>query len=282
MLHYELLYMRRWIPLKNFLQPQNVTAFLFLCYWIGFAYTYLSETIFRIWFFSSDEYVLAAEIIRFSQFDFHQHFFDIPGTFYMLLDTPIWLGFYGIERTLGHASDGLGTFTFQHIAGLFVLMRSTTVICFLLSAVLLFILAAKLLNAGAGAFAALLLLMSPAYNGYSSFARTESLAMVCMLSAALLLIYGTEKSSVANQRFWFPEIAAGVCVGLAAGARLHSIVASIPLLVMILWMRKPFKQRSYPAWIVKAGKIVLPASWAAAAILMYLAKRYFVPSSPDT
>ena len=45
---------------------------------VGFAARYLAPILFRTWFFSSDEYVFATEVVRFSSFNFHQFFFDNP------------------------------------------------------------------------------------------------------------------------------------------------------------------------------------------------------------
>ena len=55
-----------------------------------FALYHLRVSLARSWFFSSDEYVFAAEVIRFLHLDFHQYYFDMPGTPYMLLTTVLW------------------------------------------------------------------------------------------------------------------------------------------------------------------------------------------------
>lgn len=49
----------------------------------------LWPTLYKEWFFSSDEYVYVAEVIRFSGGDFRQRFFDIPGTPFMFLTTAV-------------------------------------------------------------------------------------------------------------------------------------------------------------------------------------------------
>jgi hypothetical protein len=259
---------------RRLTKPAWLLPLAFLAYFVGFAYQCMGQALFRTWFFSSDEYVLAAEIIRFSNLDFRQHFFDNPGTFFMLLDTPIWATYYAVQRALGAVPQaGLDVFTFQHLPALFVLMRATTLTCFLLSAVLLFVLGAKILNPVAGALASLLLLMSPAYTAYSSFTRTESLAMTLMLAATLWLMRDIERHplSSANQpRLGDPVVVTGILVGLAAGARLHSLTAALPLLVLILWMERPFAKPSYPPWVLTLAKWVLPLSWVAAGLVGYL------------
>jgi hypothetical protein len=261
---------------RTLLRPNRLVPLAFLLYWLAFAYQHLVRTLFRTWFFNSDEYALAAEIIRFSQHDFRQHFFDNPGTLFMLIDTAGWTAFYGIRCALGlSARTGIGVFTFGHLPALFVLMRATTLLFYLLSVVLLFVLTARLLNPAAAAVASLLLVMSPAYSSYSSFARTESLAMVLMLGAILCLMRGLERAPEASSglpRLRDPVIIAGILAGLAAGARLHSVTGSLPPLVLLLWLQKPFPKDEYPDWILRCSKLVLPAGWAAAGVLLVLAE----------
>ena len=257
-------------------RPMHLVPLALLSYWVASAYGYLRPGVFRTWFFSSDEYGIAAEVIRFSNLDFRQHFFDNPGTPFMLLDSLLWALFYGVERVLGLApSTTLSTFTFQHTAALFGLMRATTLVCFLLSAVLLYALVAKLMNSAAAAIASLLLLMSPIYSSYSSFARNESLAMVLILLAAIWLLRGLER--VPRDSAHPPAIRdhvfiAGILLGVAAGARLHSLTAGLPLLLMLLWLEKRPAKGDYPAWVLKWSKWTLPPAWAAALFLCWMAK----------
>lgn len=194
----------------------------------------------------------------------------------MLLDSLLWALFYGVERVLGLApSTTLAAFTFQHMAGLFWLMRATTLVCFLLSAVLLYVLAAKLLNSAAAAIASLLLVMSPVYTSYSSFARTESLAMVLILLAAIWLLRGLERATRDTDHppaLRDHVIIAGVLLGVAAGARLHSITAGLPPLLLLLWLEKRPAKADYPAWVLKWCKWTLPLAGAAALLLCWLAK----------
>lgn len=118
---------------------QRVCAAVFLALLIGFAVRYMWPLLFRTWFFSSDEYVFAAEAIRFTQGDFRQHFFDMPGTPFMALTALAWRVFYAAHRITGQpaAQAGLGPFTFDHLPALFVLMRATTLLLYGLSIALM-------------------------------------------------------------------------------------------------------------------------------------------------
>jgi hypothetical protein len=263
------------------IRPDNLISIAYLASLIAFACEYLSRTLFRTWFFSSDEWVFAAEVIRFSNLDFRQHFFDIPGTPFMMLDAAIWSAIYAGARAVGFVPPGTGPgpFAFQHLPALFILMRGTTLVFFLLSAVLLFFLGAALINRAAGALASLLLVMSPTYASYSSFVRTESLALSLMLGAMLWLTRGGVKGSE-DDLSRAPAIkdratGAGILAGLAAGARLHSMTAVLPVLVLTLWLNRPFRKPAYPAWVPRWLKYLLPAGWAASAFLFFGMRAYF-------
>ena len=176
---------------RRLVQTGTLLPAIYLLILLAFAYRSMYPALFRTWFLSSDEYVFAAEVIRFSNLDFHQHYFDMPGTPFMMLSTIIWRLVYACAGVLGiYPGSGIGEFTFQHISGLFILMRATTLACYLISPVLLFMLVSRLCGKGAAAVAALLLVMSPIYASYSSFIRVESLAMVLMLSALLAVNRG--------------------------------------------------------------------------------------------
>ena len=50
---------------------------LFLIGVVMFEAWYMTPSLFRTWYFSSDEYVVVAEVIRFLHLDFRQHFFEV-------------------------------------------------------------------------------------------------------------------------------------------------------------------------------------------------------------
>src|SRR5262245_55398476 len=63
---------------------------LYVSVLVAFAVRFMWASIFRTWFFNADEYVVAGEVIRFTQLDFRQRFFDMPGTPLMLLTSAVW------------------------------------------------------------------------------------------------------------------------------------------------------------------------------------------------
>jgi hypothetical protein len=185
------------------------------------------------WFSSSDENVVVGEVIRFNNIDFHQRFFDMPGTPLMLICAVEWRLFYFGSVVFEHFQRGSNLFAFQHLQELFVLSRITSLGCFLLSALLLFRIAARVSNKYAGAAAATILLMSPAYVETAASLRVEPLAMCCMLGAIVILTECRWQSGP----FW-----AGILGGIGIACRLHSITVIFPVLFLVLvqqtWARR--------------------------------------------
>jgi len=234
---------------------ETVAVVVYLTVLLGFAARYLTPILFRTWFFSSDEYVFAAEVIRFSNLDFHQRFFDNPGTPFMMLNAAVWIVIYAGSRALGlmPPDTRIDAFTFHHMPLLFTSMRAATLVFFLISAVLFFRLYARLAGLASAAVATLLLVFAPIYCYYTSFVRTESLALVCILCALLVVERAMAKDGADWERAPGPgdyATIAGLLCGVAAGARLHSMTAALPVLFTILWLQRRPPQAEYPLWIM--------------------------------
>ena len=161
---------------------------IYLCALVGFVVSQLWPALFRTWFFSSDEYVIGAEVIRFVHLDMRQHFFDMPGTPFIALTALVWGAYFLTQVVAAGAGFDIGVFTYQHIEALFVLMRALTLFFFSLSVVLLYALTARLTNRFGAWTASLILATSPIYTSYSSFVRVESLSMCFMLGSLLCLV----------------------------------------------------------------------------------------------
>src|SRR5262249_8412979 len=82
---------------------------------VAFGIYSLGPSLSRSWYFSSDEYVFAAEVIRFLHLDFRQRFFDIPGTPFMFLSAGLWALVYASQLAVGLVPPGtsLDQFTFH-------------------------------------------------------------------------------------------------------------------------------------------------------------------------
>ena len=212
---------------------------LYLAALLGLVLSQIRPSLFRTWFFSSDEYVIGAEVIRFLQLDFAQHFFDMPGTPLMFVTAVVWGIYFLIQVIAGSAPFDIGVFTFEHIESLFILMRAFTQLFFALSVVLLYTLAARVTNRFGAWAASLILATSPVYLSYSSFVRVESLAMCFMLASFLCLTYWTPRQP---SLLW----ASGVLAGLAAATRFHSMTASVPVLVLFIAWRNREPAEHYP------------------------------------
>src|ERR1700721_4528592 len=69
-----------------------VAAYLVLLSWQTIS-TFYPDVVLP-WFRSSDETAIAGEVIRFSNGDFHQQFYDMPGTPLMLFGAVQWRIYY--------------------------------------------------------------------------------------------------------------------------------------------------------------------------------------------
>jgi hypothetical protein len=200
-----------------------VAAYLVLLFWQ--TVSTFSPDVVLPWFRSSDETAIAGEVIRFSNVDFHQRFYDMPGTPLMLFGAVQWRAFYWWAVLLDGFHGDINSFSFQHLQQLLMLLRVDNVSFFLLSALLLFRIVSRASNQYAGAAAATLLVANPAYSETAAYLRVEPLTMCFMLAAILVLTECRWKSA----SFW-----AGLLGGVAVACRLHSITATLPILVLLL------------------------------------------------
>jgi hypothetical protein len=238
---------------------------------LGFVAYHMWPSLFRTWFFSSDEYVIGAEVIRFVHLDLRQRFFDMPGTPFMFITALLWGAYFLQQAIVGASPFDIGAFTYPHIEQLFVLMRALTLLFFCLSVVLLYALTARLTNRFGAWAASLILATSPIYTSYSSFVRVESMSMCFMLGSLLCLVSWRQQAP--TRLLW----GAGMLGGLAAAARLHSMTALVPILVLFLAWRHREPMDDYPRWV----KILFV--WAAAGValanLVLLVVPLFLPRS---
>jgi len=260
----------------------TAASVLFLALLLTYSLKDLLVSLSRSWFFSSDEYVFAAEVIRFLNLDFHQRYFDMPGTPYMLLTAILWAVFYPVQTWFrpDPASGSIVAFTYNHLDWFFTVLRFGTIFFYALSLVLLFLLVKRLLNGAGACVACLLLAMSPIYAGYSSFCRVESMAICLALSALLIAYRAMEKDARglgARPTWRDPMIWAGFLVGAAAAARLHSVAASAPLLWLVVHLdeRTP-RAVDYPRWALRAAAFQLPAMFLGGIVCYWEAVRRVV------
>ncbi len=234
---------------------------LYLISLIAYAWRYLEPCIHRPWFQNSDEYVFAAETIRFLSLDFRQHFFDMPGTPFIVLTASAWSCRYWLMWLAGQIppESALIGYTYQNLQQLFELMRTITVLFYLMSVVLTYLLARRATNRAGGFVAALLLTMSPIYASYSSFQRPESMAICLILTAAILLMRWSDRGQAIDPDSYrslrgpmLAPVIAGLLCGVAAGARLHTVAASVPLmLLLVIGFSHRLPVERYPGWVYR-------------------------------
>ena len=260
--------------------PRHSTAISLICLAIllTFSLRDMLVCLSRSWFFSSDEYVRAAEVIRFVNLDFHQRVFDMPGTPFLMLAAGLWSLFYPLQTWFSPdtASPGIIAFTYHHLDWFFTLLRSCTIFFYAGSLVLLFLVARRVLNHVGTFVACLLLMMSPNYAYYSSFCRVESMAIFLALCALLVVYRALDQhpDRLGARPSWRdPMILAGALVGVSAAARLHSIAASMPLLLLILLFDERVRRRQqYPRWTRSLAVYLAPAMFVAGSVCYWWAR----------
>jgi len=227
---------------------------------IGFTAWYLTPSIFRAWFFMSDEWVVVGEAIRFTNLNFHQHFFDQPETPLMIIPAVLWGVIYGVGRIAGAVPAGINDFNYHHLAPLFEISRAISFLPGLAGIALVFVVASRVTNRAGGVVAAMLVCMCPDFAKDETYIRPEPLAICLFMLATLCLLRGLSPESPVAFKVEARRIfAAGLCAGLAAAARFHSITATIPLLLMILlstgWPAPAYPERfaAYWNWTLRAA-----------------------------
>ena len=264
----------------------TAASVIYLAILLTLSLRYMLVSLSRSWFFSSDEYALAGEVIRFLNLDRHQQFFDMPGTPFMMLSAVLWALFYPLQTWFSPdpSSAGILAFTFHHLDWFFTLLRSCTIFFYAGSLVLLFPIARRLLNHAGAVLACLVLMMSSTYTFDSSFCRVESMAIFLALCALLVTYRALEKrpDRLGARPSWRdPMLLAGLLVGVSAAARLHSIAASMPLLLLILLFDERVKRRQqYPRWVRSMSIYLLPSMFVAGSLCYWWASRRIATDFP--
>ena len=91
----------------------------------------------------------------------------------------------------------------------------------------------RLANIPGAWVASLIVAMSPIYASISSFVRVESLCVCFILGGLLCLLHALDETPESAKRQWFGILAGFLC-GLAAATELHSIIASLPVIICLI------------------------------------------------
>ena len=271
--------------LDRFERHSNAASLIYLALVLAFALPRLLVGLSRGWFYTADEFMIAGESIRFVDLDPRQHFFDLPGTPFMILTAVLWSGLRQIAQWLAPdpwnggidpSTTGIIGFTYRHLDWLLTLLRSETVFFWACSLVLLYLVSRKLMHQAGACVACLVLMMSPAFSFFSSFCRVESMAVAFTLAALLAAYRALEKggAQLGARPSWRDSLIwAGALAGVAAGARLHSIAASgmVIFLVLLCDERTPRRDR-YPGWVLSAARYGVPSISLVGVVCFCLAK----------
>jgi hypothetical protein len=194
---------------------------------------FLAPTLFLPWYFNTEEFPFVQEILRFSEFDFHQQFFDIPGTPFMALGTLLWWPCYLMARIFdpAHTAGGIRAFNFDHLQQLYVLLRLTGAALFALSVLLTYLIAKRLANPITGYVAAAILAFHPILDGTVYHIRIEPMAVATVLLSGWLMLRALDRHS------YRLSLLAGMVAGMCLGVRYPSAIASISFVLACALLR---------------------------------------------
>jgi len=179
------------------------------------------------WFINTEEFPYIQEILRFTELDFRQQFFDIPGTPLIFIGSVFWTLFYLICIVFGQADSSMGIryFTFENMQSLYYLMRIISYVFYIISIVLTYKIAQRLTSSLGGLFAALLLALSPIYTLTIQHLRIEPMSLALVLLSIWCVLRAIDNQSYRDY------LLSGVFAGLAMAARFPSVLAGLPVAI---------------------------------------------------
>jgi len=252
----------------------------FVCALVVFSAWNLAPSVGRAWFYRSDEYPIAGEIIRFLHLDFQQHYFDLPETPLMFACAALWRIVYAGAWITGIAprSAGIDDFTFHHLPLLIGIARASSLVAGLIGIILVYLLASRLTNAAGGCVAAMITAMCPIYAWSQSTIRPEP-AVVCLL---ILAVFSLERAltrarDAREEARWI--FSSGLLAGLAAAMRFHSITATLPMLALIL-VSSGGNPPEYPGQMRHYWRRTLAFTFAGAVAAIAAIRSGILPRSP--
>jgi hypothetical protein len=203
----------RWLPLVPVL-----ASFVFVV-----AYE-VAPTLTLPWWTNTEEFPYAQEVVRFVGGDFHQRFFDIPGTPLMFLASalfvlPRWL------IAVSSGDHGYALFSAQ-MTVLFVIMRLVEAVAYLASGAFVFLSVRRVASRPAAAMGAVVIATSGVVYTTIGYTRIESMAVLLVAVTIYLWIRGLESGRPVTL------LAAAVVAGFGMAARFPVGLAAMPVFLL--------------------------------------------------
>ncbi len=177
------------------------------------------------WYFNTEEFPYVQEVLRFSEFNFKQEFFDIPGTPLMMLGTALWWPYYLASNLLSADYQTIREFNFGHLQEMYVLLRTISIVSFLATVVLTYLVANRLIGAAGACVAASIVAIHPMLNVTLYHLRIEPLNLALVLLSVWLVLKAVESHS------YYLYGASGFAAGLAMASRFPSVLAPLPVIL---------------------------------------------------
>ena len=173
------------------------------------------------WWTNTEEFPYAQEVVRFLSGDFHQRFFDIPGTPLMVISTALFAIPHWVMGLGAHGS-AFSLFSRQMTA-LFELMRAIEVIAFVASGCFIYLTTRRFASRWASGLAAAVLAASPVLYTTIGYTRIEAMG-VMLVSAS---IYVWVRGLASRRLVTFAGV--GLIAGVAMAARFPLGLATLPM-----------------------------------------------------
>jgi hypothetical protein len=200
--------------------PATVLALL-----IGYSILSMSFQTFRLpWYYMTEEFPYAQEVLRFLSFDFRQRFFDIPGTPLIAIVTAIFAPVLALTDAARHTS--LFAAAFEHMQLLFLTMRAASLCAFASAVGLMYLTARQLVTVPAALIAAAIFSLHPIMALTLYHTRIEPFGLMLVLASIYLWLRAVET------RHWWTACAAGLCAGLAMAARFPLLLTVLPAVIV--------------------------------------------------
>lgn len=136
----------------------------------------------------------------------------------------------------------------RELGNLYLAGRLVTVFCSIVSLVAIFGLGSALFSRDIGLLAALFLAILPAEVVNAHYMKTDVPAMMWALLAMLGVISCRRNGRI--ELSWGLISVSGICFGMAITAKYSMIILALPLLIMLIDIKKPFLKKNLPLIMV--------------------------------
>jgi Dolichyl-phosphate-mannose-protein mannosyltransferase len=183
--------------------------------------------------YNPDEVSIMSRALAFAKGDLNPHNFLYPTFYFYVLFG--WVGgYFAIGRLLGliPSLDAFQTQFFVDPTGIYLAGRSLSVVCGVVSVVLVYALARRLSGRIAGLSAALFIASAPFAVRDAHYVKHDIPATLAVLAAYLAIVGLDDAGTDSRRRRWL--VAAGAACGVAFSTHYYTVFLALPLAVAVI------------------------------------------------